>query len=290
MDEHWRGRGFTIIELLVVVAVISLILSILAPCVVQVRLRVRQLLGAARQRESVQGVTLYAADNDDEYPESIATVGLGANWNWQEPMMLTGYRRINRRYRSMSAYLAGYIEAADVMYCPGGPREYPYLQDAWDAGDAWDNPETPQGEDPVSGTYCFYWDYTGYLVERDKPFQGPRTIAGARGESTLMVTDYFGYGHHRSPYAFGSCERFSGADVTPGTVLSSAYWSRPQTFEYQRESVQIGLNAGYTDGHVETYTSADVETMKVIRDRRTGEPYPEGLGPGDFYLPRKAIR
>jgi type II secretory pathway pseudopilin PulG len=276
--------------LLVVVGIISLLLSIFMPCAVQVKVKVRQLVGATNQHEAVRGATLYAIDNDGRYPESVATVGMGAGWNWQEPMMLTGYRRIERQYRSMSAYLYDYVEDAAVMYCPSAPKKYAYLQDAWDAGDAWDNPETAPAEDPVSGTYCFYWNYTGYLVERDRLFQGPRTNAGARGESTLMASDYFGYGHHRSPYAFGSCERFNGAEVTLGTVLSSAYWSRPRTFEYGREAVGVKLNAGYTDEHVDTYSAQEVETMKVIWRRATNEPYPEGLGPGDFYLPRKAIR
>ena len=50
--------------------------------------------------------------------------------------MLTGYRaRSPRMHRSMSAYLRGYIEDADTMYCPGAPKKYRYLQDSWDAGD-----------------------------------------------------------------------------------------------------------------------------------------------------------
>jgi hypothetical protein len=274
----------------VVVAIISVLLSILGPSAARVKVKVRRLIGGTRQREAVRGATLYAVDNDDEYPESVATVGMGPGWNWQEPMMLTGYRRIERRYRSMSAYLSGYVEDASVMYCPGAPRKYAYLKDAWDAGDEWDNPETPAAEDPVSGTYCFYWNYTGHLPERDGLFRGPRTTAGARGESTLMASDYFGYGHHRSRYSFGSCERFKGADVTPGTVLSSAYWSRTRTFEYGREAVEVRLNAAYSDGHVETYGPGEVEAMKVIMRRATNEPYPEGVGPGDFYLPGKSIR
>ncbi len=273
-----------------VVAIISLLIGIIGPSLVGVRMKVRRLIGGTRQREAVRGTTLYAMDNDDQFPESVATVGMGPGWNWQEPMMITGYRRMERQYRSMSAYLAGYVDDATVVYCPSAPQRYPYLQEAWDAGDEWDNPETPAAEDPVSGTYCFYWNYTGYLPERDGLFRGPRTTAGSWGESTLMASDYFGYGHHRSRYAFGSCERFKGAAITAGTVLSSAYWSRTRTFDYGRQAVDVRLNAAFSDGHVQTYGPADVETMKVIMRRPTNEPYPEGVGPGDFYLPRAAVR
>ena len=45
---------------------------------------------------------------------------------------------------------------------------YKHLQQSWDAGDDWDHPETSPRPDPVFGTYCFYWNYTGYLPARQR--------------------------------------------------------------------------------------------------------------------------
>ncbi len=292
VQDGCSPRGFTIIELLVVVAVVSVLSAILVPSLVKVKRLARRIVNSANQKQITNVAVLFTLDNDNRYPESVATIGFGYNWNWQEPMMLTGYRaRSPRLHRSMSEYLKPYIPNADIMYCTGSPTKYKYkyLQDAWDAGDEWDNPDTGPVGDPVSGTYCFYWNYTGYLPGRTRLFYGPRTGDGGHRQSKLLVSDYFGYDHHRSRNAFGSCEKFKGASITPGTLLSSPYWSRSRGFDDTLASVEIKLNAGYTDGHVESYSATDVESMKVIWKISTGEPYPEGIGPGRFYLPQNAL-
>ena len=280
-------RGFTLIELLVVISVVAVLTGILLPSLNAARRQAQRLLGTSNQRNIVNVANLFASDNDQQYPESVATIG-AQYWNWQEPMMLTGYRaRSPRLHRSMSAYLRPYIEDAGIIYCPSAPRRYEYLQDVWDAGDEWDNPQTPPVQDPVSGTYCFYWNYTGYLVERDYLFRGPRNSAGGRGQSRLLVSDYFGYDHQRNRDSYGSCEKFPGASIAEGSLLSSAYWSNRG--DPGAAAPEIKLRAGYTDGHVESFSTSDTLTMKVIRYRETGEPYLDGIGPGNFYLPRNAL-
>jgi len=290
-NRVWRrpSRGFTLLELLVVIFVVSVLTGILVPALSKARQQARIVLGTRNQREIVLGVNLFASDNDQQYPESVATIGdVSLSWNWQEPMMLTGFRaRSPRLHRSMSAYLRPYIEDAATMYCPSAPQKYKHLQGAWDAGDEWDNPETPPVLDPMSGTYCFYWNYTGYLQEREYLFRGPQSTAGGPGRSKLLVSDYFGYDHHRNRDAYGSCEKFAAASIAEGSLLSSAYWS--DRGRAGAGAPEIKLHAGYTDGHVESFSASDTLTMKVIRYPETGEPYLDGIGPGDFYLPRNAL-
>jgi len=289
VERKLHSRGFTLVELLVVISVISVLAGVLLPALNKARQQARKLLGASNQRQIVRAVSLFAEDNDQQYPESVATIG-DEWWNWQEPMILTGYRaRSPRMYRSMSAYLRNYIEDAGTMFCPNAPRRYKYLQEAWDAGDDWDNPQTPPVKDPVKGTYCFYWNYTGYLEERDYLFKGPQNAAGGRWQSNLLVSDYFGYDHFRNPNSYGSCERFPGASITEGTLLSSVYWSDKDSAV--SGAPEIKLNAGYTDGHVESFSSSDTISMRVIKVPETSEPYlgGDGSGPGIFYLPRNAL-
>lgn len=282
----WGTRGFTLIELLVAISIISLLMAIALPALHSVKRKALALIGTHNQKEIATGVNVFALDNDDRYPQSVATVGFGDNWNWSDPTKLAGNRtRSPGLYRSMSAYLRSYIPEAKVMYCPNAPRRYKYLQQLWEAGDEWDNPETSFESDPAGGTYCFYWNYIGNLG--DRLFRGPRGPAGGRGYSTVVVTDYFGYGHWRSPGAYGCCDEFDGADVTPETWLLSPYWSRQGDPAAARP--EITLRAGYADGHVETYSSKEAVPMKVSITSDGTVPYPDDVGPGIFCLPAKAV-
>jgi len=278
--------GFTVVELLVVVSIISVLAAVMLPVLVEVRRRARAAACMRNQQQVVGGVNLFAIDHDNRYPESVATIGFDDNWNWQEPTMMTAYRRRSPGlYRSMGAYLGDYIEDVGTMSCPSAPGRYRYLQQSWDAGEDWDNPDTGPIPDPVKGTYCFYWNYTGLL--EDGLFQGPRDLFGDCGGSKLLVGDYFGYDHWRSPQACGASERFAAARVTEQTYVSSPYWSGEPSDAFDPSAVEIKLNAGYADGHVESYSGSEVATMKVIMDLETLEPYQ--YGPGDFYLPLNGL-
>lgn len=283
------GRGISLLEVLVVVGVISILSAILIPGLVKAKRHARRLVGRSNQRQIVHAVTLYAFDHNERFPESVATIGKDSNWNWTEPTMLTGFGgRSKGFHRSMNGYLGSYIQDIDIISCPGAPEKYKSFQEAWEAGDKWDNPETGYVNDALIGNYCFYWNYTGYLEGRSRYFKGPSSTAVRRGESKMVVSDYFGYDHWRSQKAFGSCERFKMAEITPGTVLSSSYWSRGEE-RVSLDSITVKLQAGFTDEHVEDYSAKDVVGMRAIIDIRTGEPYPDGIGPGVFYLPGSAL-
>ena len=242
-----------------------------------------------RQRQIVRAVGLYAADQEGQYPESVATVGFGDNWNWQEPTMLTGYRKRRARlYRSASAYLGRYVDDASAMACPHAPQEHQYLQQAWEATEDWGNPDAPLIMGPLTGTYCLYWNYTGLLRDQDRLFNGPRSLSGGFRQSKLLVSCYFGYDHWSSRKVYSSCNRFKNADPTEETWFSSSYWSGPDS-DHGLDTLNLKLHAGYTDEHVESYGPAEVIPMEVIMNRSTAEPYPSGMGPGIFYLPRNGL-
>lgn len=299
-------KSTSILEVLVSISIIAIMVAIMMPVSRRAMQKANALQCMDNQHKIVVAVSSFAADNGGRYPESVATIGLlGENWNWQEPTMLTAYRpRSPDLYRSMSAYLREYIEDTSIISCPAAPGKYKFLQQAWDAANDWDNPDTPTPQDPLMGTYCFYWNYIGFLEGRAVPFKGPQGTAYGQGQSELLVSDYFGFGHWRNKLAygdykaFGCSERFKDASVTPGTEVSSAFWSyRPDDVnpDYRRRSatmrsLNIELHASYTDGHVESYSPAQTIIMKVSQTADGTVPYPDDLGPGDFYLPENALR
>jgi len=288
--QHPSMKGLSLIELVVVLSIISVLAAISLPALTKAKHQAGRLKCMRNQREAVSAVTFYSMDNDGWYPPSVATIGTASRWHWEAPTMLTGYNiRAPGLHRAMSEYLGCYINDARTMFCPNAPRKYKYLQDAWDAGDDWNHPETGPIPDPVYGSYCFYWNYMGWLGQARGVFKGPAGTSYDRRRSKLLVTDYFGYDHWRSRGAFGSSERFKRGNITEGTYVSSAYWSCAGSSAGPNPAeLKVRLHAGYTDGHVDSFTPGNVAAMwvSVSADGTVSNT----IGPGIFYLPRRALR
>jgi type II secretory pathway pseudopilin PulG len=278
------------VELLVVISIISVLMAILMPALSTVRRQAAGLTGMRNQRETAAAVNLFAADNDERYPQSVATVGMDSEWSWYDPVVLTGkQKRSPQIHRSMSAYLHAYLPDARTVFCPSAPKQYTYLQQSWDAGDNWNNPDNDMPLDPVDGTYCFFWNYTGYLGGARQLFRGPVGPASAGRYSQLLVSDYFGYGHWRTPDSFASCEKLPGGDILEEQWLVSAWWKAGG--DPTVAMPQVKLRAAFTDGHVETYYPNDVSALRVSMTPDGVPAYPDGAGSrGIFYIPRSAVR
>ena len=121
------------------------------------------------------------------------------------------------------------------------------------------------------------------------PFVGPFKIPAGGWQSKLLVSDYFGYDHWRSPDCFGSCEKLPKAEVVPETWLLSSYWSHQPDSETE-PVIDVKLQAGYTDGHVGEWKPSEGIIMKVSLTCDGSVPYPDGVGPGMFYLPRNCLK
>ncbi len=279
-------RGFTLIEILVVISIIAMLLGILMPALGKAKQYARNIIGMSNQRQTVNGVSLFASDNDDSYPPSVSYVSYNTSWNWYDPRTLSSWADTpTHPHRAMSEYLGGYIADASVMVCPKSPRKFKYLQQVWDAGDAWRNPDVAMDVKAMRGSYCYYWSYVGW-VSPTRLFEGPRRSSGGRSQSKLLMSCYLGYDHIQTPDMYGSCERFCGSSVREETAIESAWWvghANPHCLE-------VKLQAAYTDGHVEVFTLKDAIPMKAIMHRPTNRPYPSGVGPGDFYIPKNALR
>ena len=82
----FRG-AFTIIELLVVVAVLVILLSILLPSLIDSRIAIKRTECSHNQKQMVQATTLFALDHDQLLPPHR---NQALNFNWPEEIALYG--------------------------------------------------------------------------------------------------------------------------------------------------------------------------------------------------------
>lgn len=291
-SKRWRREAaFTLTELMVSIAIIAILLSILIPALGKAKSQARALLNASRQRNVLFTIETFSQDNRDRYPPSVATVGMGSNWRWQDPRLLIGFdQRSPQLRRSMSGYLGAYVESTENFHCPSTPNQYTHLEKAWAAGDQWDHPSTPLPFDPLVGTFNIFWNYTGHLPAYDGPFIGPEGPSASSHQSKLVMTDYIGFGHWSNPDAYSSCEQVKGAVSKPETWVAASCWSsEPQDNAINHTIPQVTLRAGFTDGHVESYNESELTILNVAEDKDGANPFPRLAGAGDIFIPRRAL-
>jgi len=283
-------RGFTIIELLTAVSIVGMLTALLVPVLKQARMQGRRLQSMHRQKEIVTTVTLFACDNDDFFPPSTAVCQFDNGDNrWNDPRQVKTTAPIwGMEHTSVAGYLSAYLKAPDILFCPSSPRPYPFWEEAWQAADQWDHPLTGPLGDALWGSYCFYWNYTGYRPDSPRAFKGPSSLTGRSNESTMLVSDYFGADGWIEPNIYGSCEYMRKAEILPGRDCSSAYWKKERNGDLEdRKELPLRLQAGFVDGHVEIYRAADTVILEASETSNGSEPYwhIDLLWPGFFFIP-----
>ena len=173
------------------------------------------------------------------------------------------------------------------------PHKYHYADEAWQAGDRWDNPKTTRRYDPHFGSYSFYWGYRGYLPATGEVFYGPTRLGRRRGQSSLLISDTLAYDSWHTqdtmgPGTYISCERFLAGDgMRDRKAVSVDYWYA-MAGDVDVDRLSISLQGGFEDGRVERYGASDVTTLQVSSAADGSVPRQEGYG--DFAIPNTALR
>lgn len=75
-------RAFTLIELLIVIAIIAILAALLFPAIAQAKARGRKIVCTNNLRQFGQALYLYASDNDDYFPPEGTGTALNSEVGW----------------------------------------------------------------------------------------------------------------------------------------------------------------------------------------------------------------
>jgi prepilin-type N-terminal cleavage/methylation domain-containing protein len=138
-----RNRGFTIIELLVVIGIIAVLLGILIPVVTGARNSAKKTQCAANLRTIFQAMSSYAADNDRKLP--VFGNETDTEWLWNIPL------------KTRDALLKSGADRKS-LYCP--------LLDTDDDDTFWYSPTGNPPKDPGQNTEKVSTNVGYFLLQR----------------------------------------------------------------------------------------------------------------------------
>lgn len=237
-----RGAGFSLVELLVVLAILGVLAALLLPAVGRVAQSGRTAQCLNHHRQLVLAWQLYAADHQDRLPWTVDD-GNGVPFtNW-----VAGHLRVPAEATNSSvltdpsrSLLARYITTPKPYRCPADPSRLARSV----AMNNRLNPVRVVGLPKAIGI-----DGSGFKVYRNLSDIGNPT-------GIFVITDE----RHDSINEGNFASDLSNTGNLDGLGLHSPYWWLDTPAAYHRNSV----NLSFADGHVETHRWMESSTLGPI--------------------------
>jgi prepilin-type processing-associated H-X9-DG protein len=110
-----RGGGFSVLELLVVIGIISMLAALLFPAFLTVRGKARQVVCASNLHQIGLSVSMYVQDNDGLYPRAVDAVDRAAPQGWAA---FPDFAADIPRMGMLHEVLQPYIQSPQLFACP----------------------------------------------------------------------------------------------------------------------------------------------------------------------------
>lgn len=169
-----RGiRGFSLLELLVVLAVAMILTSLLLPALNSVRENVNRVVCASNLRQISIGLVLFAEDNRDRLPDSVMLSKDNDKW-WKPQELMASHQgtEVSSWDGLGVLYEFGYCGNFECFYCPSHTGKHPLER----YKDQWESP----GPEPI---------YTNYHYSGPYDWETKRQRFLTRPSRMIFVTD-----------------------------------------------------------------------------------------------------
>ena len=297
-----KRKGFTLVELLVVIAVIALLMGILMPALARVRQIAQRIMCGTNLSGIGKAMMVYANDYDDDLPRAGRRDAIWADsgslgstlQDWAAINWSTVFGNKFRIPVSCSLYLL--VKYADVtvnqFVCNGdsGTEAFVLSDEAPFPSGTFDFPVQPDYPDvwdfgPEPGTFCSYSYHMPYqskgtpIVDAEKAF----AITATSGSKSPVCAD-------RNPYMDMNAETYlngiENTKVAPRWDPTDGYVDRDKTgnaFAHQRD----GQNVMFVDSHVEfaRYPNVGITNDNIYKAWSVLQPKPKGRELGDVSVP-----
>lgn len=261
-----RKDAFTLVELLVVLAVIALLASLLLPALGHAKSRSTQIACMNNIRQLNIALTLYAMDHDDSLPynlgatEITAMLARGQRYNWANTLLNWELDPGNTNtLLNTEASLGQYIgRAARVFLCPSD-----HAASALQRAAGWTGRSRSISMNAMVG-------HAGEF------------LLGAQNTNNPNYHQYRKFGEFTS-----ASEIFTFIEEHPDSINDGYFLNRGGVDEWTDLPASWhnrGANLAYGDGHVEAHKWQNNSTLKPPWPDATNLPFPipeEDLG--DYY-------
>lgn len=243
-------KAFTLVELLVVIAVIALLMSILVPALAAAKAQTRQVVCKSNIRQLVLANLGYAGENDGRFVPAALDIFRDNRHRWH------GVRdSINEPFDPLKGPLVGYLADGSVKKCPekvdfrhGAPWQWDY-------------------EDGCGG-YGYNMTYIGSRVWEDFTEANCRVttkdVEVARPAETLMFADTamakLDSGNpYYLEYSFAE-PRYFVVNGQPDTTDSLTGKPPSPSIHFRHRDK---ANIGWADGHISSEQMAEFDGINV---------------------------